>query len=861
MKFELYCIAVILPLLSCEARAQSSAPLPTDRILPVVERGQKLDDITQRFDEYFASIGYGRGTGFRQYMRWQDFAASRSTPSGELLNTTAMTLLNQHRTIQPTAAASSGLLGGANWRSVGPTKAAVEREGGDIGRINAIAFHPTDGGTIYAGTPAGGLWRTKDDGVTWSSVTDGLGLIGIQDIVLDPQAPETIYILTGDGDGKDTTSIGVLKSTDEGRTWRDTGLIWKVNEVEYGYRLVIDPTNPQTLLAATTAGLLRTTDRGAKWTPVLVGDRLKDDIVSDTNNPIFDVQFHPSNPSIVYAASMTNVYRSSDAGATWTQLSGGLPDFQASKRALKSNRIRLAVTPHSPNTLYVLYGAPGGFWIGLFRSDDSGNTFSQRSSSNPPPENTNYPTPFDQTKTNILGRDANDFESQSYYDLAMAVAPDNVDRVHVGGIDTYRSDDGGLTWQMTSKWNTPSRDNYTHADIHVLSYRGRTLYAGTDGGVFRSMDAGNNWISIASMTTGMGIALIYALCATPQDPTLLYYGAQDNGTWRLQLDGEIRQVLGGDGFVCHVNPKNSRIVYGSVQNGDIQKSEDGGQNFRDITPTAGSPPRKIRGPWLTPYVLSPEDPNTIYACYTDLWRGEEPGPSWKNLTNGVLGNSLQCKQVAVAPSEPNTIYVAKSGALRDSDRSGRSPFFGGGGVFRSTDAGASWQTVTNNLPLSDATLVNMAVSPTDARRAWVTFSGYSPGIKIFETKDGGATWTNISAGLPNLPVQAIAAQNVPTQRIFIGTDNGVYYRDDSLGRWERFMGGMPPLIVSSLLIDETQHRIFAATFGRGVWLSDIPAPCTDNCAPQIVPGMALLSRPVNAPAPPAAYVGRLDIFE
>ena len=201
----------------------------------------------------------------------------------------------------------------------------------------------------------------------------------------------------------------------------------------------------------------------------------------------------------------------------------------------------------------------------------------------------------------------------------------------------------------------------------------------------------------------------------------------------------------------------------------------------------------------------------------------------------------------IAPSDPSTIYVAKS-AERDANREvlERTPFLGGGGVFRTTDGGATWQSITGTLPTAKASITHIAVSPTDARRAWVTFSGYDAAVKVFETKDGGATWTNLSDGLPNLPVNTIAAQNTSSHGVYIGTDVGVYYRDERLSTWIPFMDGLPRTIVTWLLIDEARQKLFAATYARGIWQSE------------------LASSPVASAASPqqsASYTGPLGIFE
>jgi len=845
MRLDAVRVVIMLGLLTGAIAAQEALPPPQ---LPP---GAKLTDHINAREDYYNRVGKGKGTGYRPYARQLEFVKPRSYPSGDMVNFTALTWLHHFQSARSNsfqaskaAAAAAGIV--PNWRLVKPTD---EEQGTDAGRINAIAFDPSEPATIYVGTAAGGLWRTRDDGAAWSPLTDALPMLAVNDIAIDPQNPRTIYVLTGDGEsagyGIAPPSIGIIKSTDGGETWNPTGLIWKTEQVEFGFRLAIHPTSPAILLTGTTKGLLRTTDGGDNWTTVAEGTRL---------NPFWDVLFHPTDPSIVYAATQTNVYRSTDAGATWTKLGGGLP----SPTDRTSTRIRLAVSPAGPDTLYVLYAAPSGFTLGLWRSDNRGDTFTRRSNSNPPPSASTPTPPFDLSKPNIL-HEANNFNGrQASYDLAMAVSPTNIDRVHVGGLDTWRSDDGGRNWMMTSAWRAPpGSPNYTHADIHVLTYRGDTLFTGSDGGVFRSDDGGNAWMSITDATMGGAIRQIYSICITPEDPNVLLYGSQDNGTYRLELDGQLTRVLGGDGMICQINPKDPSIAYASVYFGMIFKSESGGAGFdnKPISPAAAGD-----GAWVTPYTLGVDDPGQIYACFADLWRGSEENDkwSWSNLTRGAIGSSRECNQVAIARSDPKTIYIAKAGDTRSwrqpSGQAPWPPFLGGGGVFRSNDGGATWQTVSGNLPFGEAQITDLAVSPTDPQRVWVTFSGYKAGIKVFATIDGGRTWTNISAGLANLPVHVVVAHKSAANPIFIGTDAGVFYRDDRSSQWLPFGEGMPTVIVTALAIDDVRKRIFAATYGRGIWLSDLP--CQENCpAPQRNSGLA---RPA---AQPRGYVGPVNIFE
>jgi photosystem II stability/assembly factor-like uncharacterized protein len=835
---------------------------------------QPLQDVTKEQAQYFAERGTGRGSGYRQYTRWQQWVMPRAYPSGQLLNDTALTWFNFY-TMQRSpdymaarAAADAAGIGTGNWHAVVPKD--PQREGGDVGRINAIAFDPTDPKTMYAGSPGGGLWRTKDGGDSWHILTEQLPMLTVSDVAVDPRHPDTIYILTGDGEMYVGASMGILKSINGGKDWINTGLVWTVDQRVYGHRLAIDPANPDIMLVATSVGLFRTqTGADGVWSKVLPQQEHKPDGGGARGadrgpNAFVDVLFHPTNPSIVYAATRSEVYRSTDAGQTWARLSKGLPHVTADTAGQRNDlppevaadRIRLAVTPKSPDTLYVLYGSPMGFWIGLYRSDDAGETFVKRSSSAPPPStDARVPAILDLKTPNIL-YEANTFHSQTDYDLAMAVSPSNADQVVVGGLDVWRSDDGGKTWRQKSYWRNRG-PHYTHADVHMLAFNGDTLFVTSDGGVYRSNNSADSWASIGNFKGGMQIAQPYAVCISEKKPDLFFYGAQDNGSWKLDTQGRLKQVLGGDGFVCQIDPDDPEVVYASLYFGQIYKSTDGGNSFQQLKTPA-------YGPWLTPYVLGPH-PSDVYVCERDLWLGAGRGFEWKNLTNGRIGSSVDCRQVAVATTDPKTIYVAKGEHWGMSwvapAAAARPAFFGGNGVFRTTDGGTTWQNITGTLPVGNAALTGLAVSPTDPRRVWVTFSGYKADAKVFGSTDGGTTWIDLSEGLPNLPVNAVSPRTGATNGIFVGLDVGVFYRDDVLGRWTPFFDNLPYSSVQSLIVDEKNRRIVAALFGRGIWQSPLPEPCETNCGRPSPSPRAAEAFQAPGEQQAGAYRGAVDIFE
>ena len=231
-------------------------------------------------------------------------------------------------------------MGQGDWRFVGPSQPAIEGEGTTIGRINIVAFDPQDPNTLYAGTPGSGLWRTQDDGANWTLIIKD---IGISDVAIDPADVKIIYVMTGDGEGYDTPSRGVLKSVDGGATWQPTGLVFDPEaEKDYGHRLAMHSTDTKLLLAATTVGLLRTSDGGAHWDPV----------IPDAH--VWDVLFHPTDPSIAYAATTKQVYRSTDFGATLDAACG-----RTSRKARQQPHPSCRESGQTRSALRSLWGAHG----------------------------------------------------------------------------------------------------------------------------------------------------------------------------------------------------------------------------------------------------------------------------------------------------------------------------------------------------------------------------------------------------------------------------------------------------------------------------------------------------------------------
>jgi photosystem II stability/assembly factor-like uncharacterized protein len=713
-----------------------------------------LHDVKAAFDAEWEGRGYERGKGWKQFQRWYWFWDQRTWPDGERPDPSVyLDALQQARLMREQR---GGLRDAAIWESMGPVDWTSWSYNPGNGRVNCVAVHPYDPNTIYAGTPSGGLWRSTDNGGTWQVLYTDLASMGVSGIVIRPDEPNTIYVATGDGDGADTWSSGVIKSTDGGTTWETTGLDWNITQTRTTRALRMDPMDPDRMYCAASNGLFRTTDGGATWDNVQGGS-------------FRDVEFMPGDSSIVYAC--TNRFFRSEDGITFTAVTAGLPPQG------EVSRMAIAVSPANPLIVYALCGRSSdqGFH-GLYRSVDGGLTFSTRS-----------------TQPNIFGyaEDGLTDGGQAWYDMALAVDPDDPDVVYVGGINVWKSTNGGLTWSIRSHWVYPSVVGYTHADIHSLDIIGGRLFCGSDGGLFSS---GNGALSWTDLSEGLNITQFYRIGGSELNPGLVLGGAQDNGSNRLR-NGEWIHVFGADGMECAVDPTNPDIIYVSSQNGGILRSNLGGQSFESVNDFITEP-----GPWVTPYVIDPVTPTRLVAGYLNLWISEDRGNSWFQATEWLGTESMRC--IAIAPSDPNVIYAARN------DR-----------VVRSDDGGFTWSNIRFGLPNLSPT--SFGVDPEDPYHVWITFSGTSANQKVYESLAGGVSWINRSAGLPNASANSIVCQANSPNGVYLGTDVGVFYRDDVTGAWEVYGEGLPNVVVSELEINYNAGKLRAGTYGRGLWQANL----------------------------------------
>lgn len=475
--------------------------------------------------------------GYQQYKRWENFMKQRTYPTGEFPNPEI--LFNEYQTYKQNISANKYMQPqAANWTFMGPS--VLPGNGGGSGRLNCMAFHPTNNNTIWVGSACGGLWKTTDGGQTWTSNTDLLPSLSISDIVIDPTNPQIMYLATGDKYGIyyqyevwGHYSAGVLKSTDGGLTWNATGLNYNLANNALIQRLVIDPSNTNTLYAATFNGIFKTTNGGTTWTNI-------------RNGTFYDLELKPGTPATVYASDNSSFIYSTNGGNTWSNGTG----------ITAAGRTSIAVSAAAAAGVYLW--AEGG---GLYYSSNSGVSFTARTA----PSITVY----------------------GYYDMVLEVSQTNANTLAAGGLDVAISTNGASSWSTVSNWNSWPATNYVHADHHTLMFlpgSNSTLFACNDGGLFKSINTGSTWTDLSN---GIHIKQYYRISGSQQNAQYFLAGAQDNGTDKVTNPTTATRIYGADGEDVLIDFTNDQIVFFSYQGGNWFRSTNGGTTYNSI-PAGGA---------------------------------------------------------------------------------------------------------------------------------------------------------------------------------------------------------------------------------------------------------------------------------
>jgi hypothetical protein len=715
------------------------------------------------FNEYWKDKDFSKkGSGHKPFKRWENHWENSLNQDGKIMTAQLLWELWQEKNRARQNKSTNLGLPQSNWTPIGPfshTNTGSWSSG--QGRVNVICVDPSNANTIYVGAPAGGIWKSTNNGVTWLPLSDNLPQIGVSGIAIDPTNSDVIYIATGDKDSGDTYSVGVLKSTDGGTTWNTTGLSFPDTNTLCG-DLIIHPTNNQILFCATSIGLYKTSNAGLSWTNV-----------EGSNYSSGSLRFKPNSPDTVYAVSFDTFFVSTNTGDLFLPSTTGLP--------ASSGRLLLDVTANDPNYIYILSADQVGLFQGIYRSTDSGSNW------------TNIPT----TST-IFDR-----SQQAFYDMALAVSQTNKDEIYTGVLNVWKSLNGGTNFTRLSNWNAPTNPAYTHADIHFLKFYGDKLFCGSDGGIYVSS---NNGTSFTDLTSGLQISQFYKISVSKQFAGKMVGGLQDNGG-HAYSGGIWKNYYGADGMDTAIDPNNSNKYYGFIQYGaNMYISSTAGNSLGQgiIAPTAETGTNDDGGNWVTP--LTTNSIGEVFSGYSKLYKLD--GGSWIPQSVTVIGTSNNnIELIAIDPSNDNIMFVANGNKL-----------------YKSINKGVDF---TNPYTTSAGNITSINVNYSNSDIIYITTSG--TGGQALKSTTGGLSFTSFSEGLPAIPKRVIRHQGRNSLNpLYLGTSLGVYYRDDSMSQWEPFDTNLPNVEVTDLEINLEENIITAATYGRGIWQSAIPLEIPSN---------------------------------
>ncbi|MCP4551195.1 MAG: T9SS type A sorting domain-containing protein, partial [Bacteroidetes bacterium] len=392
--------------------------------------------------------------------------------------------------------------------------------------------------------------------------------------------------------------------------------------------------------------------------------------------------------------------------------------------------------------------------------------------------------------------------------LALAVSPTDENLLFLGGINTWRSRDGGVSWDISNMWTAYTEYNVNntvvvHADKHCLKFNNSTLYEGNDGGIYKSLDNGLSWTDLSD---GIIISQLYRLGVSASSENEVITGLQDNGSKLFESDNWI-DVLGGDGTECFIDYSNANIQYASYQEGVIFRTNVKWNNYSRVRIDTNIGDGTLEGSWVTPYIINPINPKSIYVGYESVWKSTDYGSTFTKYSTISTGQKF--RSMAIAPSDTMVMYVADFS-----------------NIWKTKDDGAQWNVITGTLPVRSNSITYIAVHSNDPNTVWVTMGGYG-NEHVFETIDGGDSWTDISGGLPNLPVFCIVQdKQIPlSDYLYAGTDIGVFVKEGK-SDWKSYSSGLPNVMVTELEIyyndaDAESSRIYASTYGRGLWTSGL----------------------------------------
>lgn len=690
-----------------------------------------------------------KGSGFKQMQRWKELWKYEVKEDGTL--PTAQELAaswNELIAIQQDNKFTN--TNDSNWSPLGPfTHTNQGSWSSGQGRVNVTLVDPNDANRIYIGAPDGGLWVSPDHGQTWDALTEYLPSLGVSGIAVDYNNSNIIYISTGDEDASDSYGIGVYKSTDGGATWNPTGETITGGNSVMG-EIYMHPNNSDILWVVSSEGLFKTIDAGASWTKTQTG-RVK------------EIRLKPNNPDVIYivqqAGSTNNILKSTDGGVNFVNVN----------TLTNSGRTVIDVTAANSEYLYVLVSNTNDTFKSLLRSTDSGATFQVRNSTT----------------------DIYDGSQQAWFDLALAASDTNAELIFTGTLNVWKSTNGGTSFTRGAEWNNPTAANYTHADIHDIKFFNNKLYVGSDGGIYVSEDNGATFSD--KTKNGLNIGQFYRIDVAPETTSKIVGGLQDNGGYAFASDKWIN-YHGADGMDAAINPVNSNFYYGFIQfGGNMYRfnaaNPDGNGSFVANGPEQGN--------WVTP--LEYGSTNIMYAGYSRLYRST--GGAFTSSSTTTFSPMLD--HIRVDPTNDKRVLVANSNSVRLAEGQDTYPL-----DFTTLSPPGSWGGPITSIEFNQNTPTTIYVTSSN---------------RVFKSIDNGVTWENITRNLPSSQTKFVIAhqKNSPNNTLYVATRNAVWYTNDNLTEWVLFNTNLPHARVTDVEINTVEGHVVISTYGRGVWRSPV----------------------------------------
>ncbi|MBS1550684.1 MAG: T9SS type A sorting domain-containing protein [Bacteroidetes bacterium] len=643
-----------------------------------------------------------------------------------------------------------------SWINIGPTSGSYFSYGNISSRITAIKYDPNNPSVLYLGAAFGGVWKSTNSGVTWIAKTNDEASLSSGAIAIDPDNSNIVYYGTGEAtySGASYYGRGLLKSTDGGNTW--TNYTSGLGSFSFFSRIVIRPGHSNELLAAlgnraslgTGGGIYRSTDAGVTWT-LLVGGRCD------------DVVFSPDGVNAYAIGSGTGYRISTNGGSVFT----------ANISLSPATRNHLAICKSFPNIMYSAIHS--GSSISVFKSIDGGQTFTPSSPG------------FD-----FSG-------SQAWYDFYMHVNPFDPDYAYVGSIDIWRTTNGGTNFQNITLGYSGGTVHVDQQNMDFNPVNPNEMFCTNDGGVWKSTDRGTTW---SNMNSSLTLTQFYRIASDPSNASHIMGGTQDNGTQRTLGTINWAGAFGGDGGEVCFHTVNQQYILGESQNNGVQRSQNGGTSW-----TSGTSGLSGTASWVAPLLSHPDSAGIFYTARQQVFKSTNWGASWSGISEAIG----TIREMAICTSSPDVMFATS-----------------GSQIYRSTNRGYNFVNVTNGLPNKTITSVN--IHPDSSGVAVVTQSGFGGG-HLFKTTNGGTSWINISGNLPDSPANdaLIYYPGNATSVYLIATDVGVFITNNYGASWTELASGLPNTVAMHLDYNRVANKLRIGTHGRGVYeisnLTGIPS--------------------------------------